>query len=74
MSLRYKSLCRDPDGEPPDRHDSVRTPIGGDIEFVLCASPRRNEASRSEAALPIDTVLSSAAQMPTLFGIDPEVA
>ena len=74
VSLGYKSLCRDADREPPARHDSVRTPIGGDIEFVLCASPRCTAAPRSEAALPIDAVPSSTAQPPNLFGIDPEAA
>jgi hypothetical protein len=65
VSLDYKSLCRDANGDPPPRHDSVRTPIGVNIEFVLCTSPRYTAVPRSEVALSIDTVLSSGVKPPT---------
>jgi hypothetical protein len=74
---KWEAACKSTERDAvfdPARHDSVNTPIGGDIEFVLCALPRRTAAPRSEAALPIDAVLSSAAQPPTLFEIGPEAA
>jgi hypothetical protein len=58
VSLDYKSLCRDTDGEPPDHHDSVRTPIGDNVEFVLCVSPCHTAAPPAEEALPNTTPLS----------------
>jgi hypothetical protein len=57
-----QSMCRDSDGESLDHYDSVRSVIGGDVDEVFCTSPRHSGVFRSEAALPIDTVLSSVVQ------------